>query len=159
MIIRSRTRWNNEGEKNTKYLFELVKRHFNSKTIRNLKIDDNTTLNIDEEILSEAKRFYQTLYTSNSSFFPNISGEDLFFQQENHCTISDDERKLCEGLLTATECLASLKSMDQTRYLERTEFRINLIKSFGMTLSPFFSTLLTLHMRKAFSPYRRGEDY
>ena len=38
-IIRSRTRWYNEGEKN---FFGLEKRHYNSKTIRNLKIDDNT---------------------------------------------------------------------------------------------------------------------
>jgi len=49
-IIRSRTRWYDEGEKKTKYYFELEKRHFNSKTIRNLKIDNNITLNTDEEI-------------------------------------------------------------------------------------------------------------
>ena len=61
-ITRSRTRWYNEGEKNTKYFFGLEKRHFNSKTIRNLKIDDNTVLNTDQEILNEARRFYQTLH-------------------------------------------------------------------------------------------------
>ena len=80
LIIRSRTRWYNEGEKNTKYFFELEKRHFNSKTIRNLKIDNNTMLNTDEEILNEAKRFYQSLDTSNNSFCQNVPGEDLFFQ-------------------------------------------------------------------------------
>ena len=67
-IIRSKTRWYNEREKNTKYFFELEKRHFNSKAIRNLKIDDNTTLNTDKEILNEAKRFYQALCTSDNSF-------------------------------------------------------------------------------------------
>ena len=50
--------------------------------IRNLKIDDNTTLNTDEEILSEAKRFYQALYTSNNSSFQKVSGEDLFSTRE-----------------------------------------------------------------------------
>ena len=50
--------------------------------IRNLKIDDNTTLNTDEEILSETKRFYQALYTSNNSSFQNVSGEDLFSTRE-----------------------------------------------------------------------------
>lgn len=86
-----------------------------SKTIRNLKIDDTTTLNTDEEILNEAKRFYQALYTSNNSSLQNVSGEDLFFQQENHCTISDDERKLCEDLLTAAEYLESLKTMESNK--------------------------------------------
>ena len=68
-IIRSRTRWYNEGEKIQSFFFELEKRHFNSKTIRNLKIDDNTTLNTDEEILNETKRFYQALNRSNNHLF------------------------------------------------------------------------------------------
>ena len=79
-IIRSRTRWYNEGEKNLKNFFELAKRHFNSKTIRNLKMDDNTTPNTDKEILKKLKRFYQALYTSNNSFFQKVSGKDVFFQ-------------------------------------------------------------------------------
>ena len=108
-IIRSRTRWYNV------YFFELEKRHFNSTTIRKLKIDDNTTLNTDEEILNEAKRFYQALYTSNNSYCQNVSGEDLFFQQGNQCIISDDERRLCEGLLTVRECLESLKNMESNK--------------------------------------------
>ena len=78
----------------------------------------------------------------------------------NQCAISDDEIRVCEGLVTARECLESLKKMDfQRRLLERTEFHLNFIKSFGMILSPFSSPLLTLPMLKAFSPYHRGEDY
>ena len=78
-IIRSRKRWY-KGEKIQGIFFNLEKRHFNSKTIRNLKIDDNTTLNTDEEILNQAKSFHQSLYTSNNSSFQNVPGEDLFFQ-------------------------------------------------------------------------------
>ena len=114
-IIRSRARWYNEGEKNTKYFFGLEKRHFNGKTVRNLKIDDNTVLNTDQEILHEARRFYQTLYSSKNSSSQKDIGEDLFFQQSNHCKISDDERKLCDGLLTAAECLESLKTMEPNK--------------------------------------------
>ena len=73
-----------KGRKIQSIFLELEKRHFNSKTIRNLKTDDNTTLNTDEEILNEAKRFYQAMYTSNNSSIQSVSGEDLFFQQENH---------------------------------------------------------------------------
>ena len=93
----------------------MEKRHYNSKTIRNLKIDNNTVLNTDQEILNEARRFYQTLYTSNNCSSQEITGEDLFFQQNNQCKISDDERKLCEGLLTAAECLESLKTMESNK--------------------------------------------
>ena len=146
-IIRSRTRWYNEGEKNTKYFFELEKRHFNSKTIRNLKTDD-TTLNTDEEILNEAKHFYQALYTSNNSSIQNVCGEDLFFQQENHCTISDDERKLCEGLQTATDCLVSLKSMESNKTPGTDGIPVEFYKVFWNDVKPFFlASINTSHAK------------
>jgi len=71
-----------KGRKIQSIFFELEERHFNSKTIRNLKIDYNITLKTDEEILNEAKCFYQALYALNNSSFQNISGEDLFSKRE-----------------------------------------------------------------------------
>ena len=35
-ILRSKARWYNEGEKNTKYFLNMQKRHFNKKTIKQL---------------------------------------------------------------------------------------------------------------------------
>ena len=157
-IIRSRTRWYNEGEKNTKYFFELEKRHFNSKAIRNLKIDNNTTLNTDEEILNEARRFYQSLYTSNNSFCQNVPGEDLFFQQGNQCTISDDERNHCEGLLTARECLESLKNMESNKTPGTDGIPVEFYKVFWNDIKPFLlSSLNASHAKGLLSiSQRRG---
>ena len=39
-ILRSKTRWYNEGEKNTKYFLNLEKRHFKQGTISQVKIND-----------------------------------------------------------------------------------------------------------------------
>lgn len=36
-------------------------------------------------------------------------------QPENHCTTSGNERQLCEGLLTAADCLESLKNMETSK--------------------------------------------
>ena len=55
-IIRSKVKWYNEGERNTKYFHSLEKRHFNSKTIRNLVTDDGIRIFTDVEILQEAKK-------------------------------------------------------------------------------------------------------
>ena len=41
--------------------------------------------------------------------------ETYSFQQNNQCKIIDDERKRCEGLLTAAECLESLKTMESNK--------------------------------------------
>ena len=50
-IIRSRKRWYNEGEKNTKYFLSLGKRHHSNKTIKTLQLADGKLINTDREIL------------------------------------------------------------------------------------------------------------
>ena len=41
-IIRSRQQWYEEGEKNSRYFFNLEKRNSNLKSINRLKLNDNT---------------------------------------------------------------------------------------------------------------------
>ena len=54
----------NEGKRNTKYFHSLEKRHFNSKTMRDLKTENNVRISKDAEILQEAKTYYEFLYSS-----------------------------------------------------------------------------------------------
>lgn len=56
-ILRSKTRWYNEGEENSKYFFNLEKRHFKRKVISQLCRADNTTLTSDNDILQECVDF------------------------------------------------------------------------------------------------------
>ena len=46
-ILRSKCRWYNEGEKNTKYFLNLEKRHYKNGVISQLKIND------DEFVMSD----------------------------------------------------------------------------------------------------------
>ena len=39
-VLRSKSQWYNEGERNTKYFVNLEKRHFKQGTISQLKIND-----------------------------------------------------------------------------------------------------------------------
>lgn len=75
-MIRSKARWHDEGEKSTKYFLNLEKRHFNTKTIRQLQLENSSVIKTDEEILTEAKSFYQNLYASRA---PDISAHGAFF--------------------------------------------------------------------------------
>ena len=56
-ILRSKVKWYNEGEKNTKYFHNLEKRHFNSKTKSNLQSENGKKFSTaaDVEILGEGK--------------------------------------------------------------------------------------------------------
>ena len=50
-ILRSKSQWYNEGEKNTKYFLNLEKRHCKQGTITQLKVNDNDLICTDKEIL------------------------------------------------------------------------------------------------------------
>ena len=62
-IIRSKSRWYNEGEKNSRYCLNLEKRHFKQGTISQIKINDNEFITTDKANLSECVSFYKNLYS------------------------------------------------------------------------------------------------
>ena len=52
-ILRSKVRWHEEGERNTKYFYSLEKRHHDIKTVSKLKVGDNCYIEDQFEILEE----------------------------------------------------------------------------------------------------------
>ena len=73
-MLRSKARWIQHGEKNTKYFFNLERRNYNKKFITKLKRNDGTELNSQRDILKEEESFYRNLYSSNIS---SLSREEL----------------------------------------------------------------------------------
>ena len=97
-ILRSKVKWYNEGERNTKYFHNLEKRHFNCKTIRNLKTENNARISKDREILHEAKTFYESLYSSRIDRGAGIIEDNIFFPEDNEIKLSYNQQMSCEGL-------------------------------------------------------------
>ena len=61
-VLRSRTRWYNEGEKNTKYFLNLEKRHYRQGTINRLKKSENDlAATSGKEIVHECESFFKDL--------------------------------------------------------------------------------------------------
>ena len=109
-ILRSRTRWHNEGEKNTKYFLNLEKRHYRQGTISRLKRNENDFVSSDKEILQECEFFFKDLYSSKmktESLLPEID----FFFSENDTVLSNEERDSIEGFLSELECFNAMKDM------------------------------------------------
>ena len=120
-ILRSKSRWYNEGEKNTKYFLNLEKRHCKQATISQLRTNDQKCIFTDKEILSECKTFYKDLYTSKA-------GEDdieafPFPPNPEEKTLKAEERAFCEGLINEEECL-------QVKRLEQMDCHANFTKFF-----------------------------
>jgi len=64
-IFRSKVRWIEEGEKPTKYFFNMEKKNFNKKVITELKISEGHVTANASQIMEEIKTFYANLYTSS----------------------------------------------------------------------------------------------
>ena len=140
-IIRSRVQWYNDGEKNTKYFLNLEKRHLKQKTIKCLHLSDNEVVNTDEEILKEAKSFYQKLYSSTVSSTDNQCGE-IFFPLGNIETLTEREQNECGCLLTEAECWESLKSMQLPRsYVNHTNVFFSFLSRVIFSLVPSYVSL------------------
>ena len=105
---RSKCRWVEEGEKATKYFFNLGKRNYNRKTIHEVKSDSDEVITEEQQILSTIEAYYSDLYNSSSSEL-----QDSFENFSSNVTIaqlSDEEREELEGGLTYEECKKVLET-------------------------------------------------
>ena len=109
-VLRSKTRWYNKGEKNTKYFLNLEKRHFKQGTISQIKTNYHEFVTSDKKILTECVSFYKDLYSSKSMTYEQ-NDATFFPEREDENTIQEQELIVCEGALTEKECLEALKDM------------------------------------------------
>ena len=141
-IIRSKPRWYNEGEKNTKYFLTLEKRHLKQGKISQLKTNDNDFITTDKDMLTECKSFYEQLYTSRKKN-ERRSSLDLF-PPDNETTLNEEEQMVCEGLLTKLECTEALKTWTRKKPQVQMDFQPSSTKSFGQIYQLHYFLLLTL---------------
>ena len=99
-MLRSKAKWVEHGEKNTKFFLNLEKKNYNSKHIKKL-IQGQNTITDPVAILKEQKRYYCNLYTSrHNQYDPACHLETLFLDNPLIPKISDDERYRCDQKLT-----------------------------------------------------------
>ena len=101
-IVRSKTRWIEQGEKPTKYFCNLEKRNYNHKTIKELKHPDGKSVTKEEEILEEIEIFYKELYTSITSI--ENSQFTSFTENLELPRLEDSVSSELEGDITLKEC-------------------------------------------------------
>ena len=107
-MFRAKCRWVEEGERPTKYFFNLEKRNYNKKTIRELRLEDESTTINDKQILDRIENYFRDLYTSVKIF--SQDEYDEFTQHLQIPKLSDEDRDSLEGPLTYEECKNVLES-------------------------------------------------
>ena len=114
IIIRSRARWYEHGERSSKYFLNLETRNRVKKHIR--KLSTNGFFTTDPlKILNEQKRFYQELYESNNRMSNNSQRISLFLDNLNIPKLSETEKNSCEGNISAGECYKLLDKFQNNK--------------------------------------------
>jgi hypothetical protein len=136
-MIRSKARWVEDGEKNSRYFFNLEKRHFSKKSICKLKNDNGDIVTGSDAILEEEVLFYSRLYTSNNEMYCNGEIlEKLGITPNDIPKVSCDEANSCEGLITMSECTNVVKSMMNNKSPGCDGYPIEFYKMFWNQISP-----------------------
>ena len=97
-IIRSRARWYEQGERNTKYFLNLENHNKKKSCVRRLLNSDGAEITDANNILDEVHNFCSDLYDEKTGI-----------QTDTHCPflvdsltipkLNDDMRKICDGQL------------------------------------------------------------
>ena len=128
----------------------MEKRHFNCKTIRNLKTENNIRIPKDAEILQEAKTFYESLYSSKIDLNTSNEKEDSFFPENHKIKLNYNQKMSCEGLLSAAECLQSLKTMESGKSPGTDGLPAEFYKMFWNDVSTFLIDALNMSFSKGY---------
>lgn len=106
IIVRSRARWVEEGERNTNYFLNLEKRNKSYNVIRKLIGNDGREIFENQSILDELTHFYHSLYTSD-----NCSSVTFCSSIDNSNKLSEENARSCDGWLSDEECRTALFSL------------------------------------------------
>ena len=109
VILRSRARWYELGEKSTNYFCNLENRNFTNKIMHKLELDNGTVTNEPTEILEKTREFYSSLYQETETTHENLLEERLSACDYNK--ISEEEQSLIPGPISYTELSNVFKRM------------------------------------------------
>ena len=117
IMLRSRTRYEDLGEKPSSYFFNSENRNFINKVINKLIDETGTELTETKEILNCQMHFYKNLYNDD-----NLT-DDTPIQAtlgDNPKQLNEQEAKNLEGEITFAELGDALKNMKNNKTLEWT---------------------------------------
>jgi hypothetical protein len=115
-IFRSKIKWSEDGERNTKFFLSLEKRNYTNKCITQIQSNDKTFTK-QKDILNEGKQYFNNLYkeTLNENSFSYKNSVDSFLQDNNLKSLSEVDKKMCEQEITDEDILNSLKDLNSSR--------------------------------------------
>ena len=132
IIIRSRARWHEYGEKNSKYFYNLEKRNHIRKHIRKLRLSGVITTD-PYEILNAEKKYYENLYKKRLDV-SDQNASTFCYDDLPIPTLSPEKQAIGEGPISLEECTEVLKSFSLNKVPGNDGLPIEFYKTFWGTV-------------------------
>ena len=108
MLIRSKAKWIEKGEKPTKYFLKLETRNFLNKSFTEIEKPDGSKLTNNESIIKEVRNYYEKLYKAENVADINLN---QICQNYDIPKLNENKKFSLEGKLTLPELSTALKRM------------------------------------------------
>ena len=109
LIVRSKSKFVEEGEKSSKYFFDLEKRNAIKKHMRKLKLDSGEEISDQKTILYKQQEFYKKLYSTKIN---NETNFDNFLKSPTLPKLSETQKQKCDLPISLTECKEALDTFE-----------------------------------------------
>jgi exonuclease III len=139
-MIRSKARWVEDGEKNSKYFMSLEKHNQEIRYIKTLTKENGKEISKDKKILDYIKEYYTKIYSLNSDV--SHETEDLnYFQSEKK--LSKDDKNHLDSPFTEEEISEAVKELPRGKTPGLDGFTVEFYKFFWNDLKEAFMYMLT----------------
>ena len=135
LIFRSRVRWFEEGEKNTKYFFALEKARYNAKMCRKIIDEHGHEYTTDEQIMQQQEKFYSALYDKEE-------GVSFSIQNNHNVCLSPTDSDQIDGPISQNELAQALKHMKNDKTPGQDGLSVEIYKLFWRDLSQPYLNML-----------------
>ena len=136
LIFRSKVRWYEGGEINSKYFYNLEKARSNSKSSNTLITDSGQHLTDNNDILAEEFKFYTDLYKEEP---------DTTFRLENtsNIRISQQTQELCQQPISEEDISNALKMMKNGKSPGADGLTVEFYKMFWVHIKSLLLKMIT----------------
>lgn len=148
-FIRSRRKWIEYGEKNTRYFYALEKRNGERLSINKLRINGTITEDLST-VSKHISEFYQSLYCTSGI---HLSSMESFLKQLHSINfVSDEFGKICEKELCIFEIFDNIKKLKDNKSPGNDGLTNEFFKTFGDALCPFILAMFNESIKNGTLP-------
>ena len=134
VMLRSRSRYEDLGEKPSNYFFNLENRNYNNKVINKLVDEKGEEFFETKDILGCQNDFYQNLYFNHTNIDETPLQDVL---GENANKLSDEKSASLEGEISYSEIANALKYMKNNKSPGLDGFTVEFFKFFWVDIGAF----------------------